>query len=214
MVTNDDWIQRWQEGRTAWHEVAGSAGLQQHWQGSGGSVLVPLCGKSVDMMWLAQQGHEVIGIELAGRAVDEFFVEQQLDRTVEPGAVDIHRAKDLPITIYCGDYYDVEGLQCDAIYDRGALVAVDGASRAKYVAHTNKLLVPNPSRLVITLEYEQSLVDGPPFSVPADEVQGFWTDLQRVDSRNAIDEVPPKFREAGVVDVAEVVWRSAGSVSK
>lgn len=207
MVSNDDWIQRWQEGRTAWHEEAGSAGLQQHWQGRGGSVLVPLCGKSVDMVWLARQGHEVIGVELAGRAVDEFFVEQQLDRTVEPGAVDIHRAKDLPITIYCGDFYDLEDLQCDALYDRGALVAVDGDSRAAYVAQTNKLLVEAPQRLVITLEYDQSAVAGPPFAVSGDEVLGYWPGLQRVAERDAIGEVPPKFREAGVAQVAEVVWR-------
>tara|TARA_R110002094_G_scaffold52556_6_gene63895 strand:- start:2315 stop:2947 length:633 start_codon:yes stop_codon:yes gene_type:complete len=210
MVSHDDWIKRWNDGRTAWHEPAGSVGLMQNWQARGRSVLVPLCGKTVDMMWLAQKGHDVIGVELAERAVDEFFAEQGLERTITPGTVAVHRANDLPITIYCGDYFAVGGLQCDALYDRGALVAIGGDQRAAYVAHTNALLVPDPERLVITLAYEQALVAGPPFSVTADEVLGYWPNLQRVAERDAIDDVPPKFREAGVTSVAETVWRSHG----
>ena len=75
MVSNDEWMQRWKEGRTAWHEPAGSDGLMQNWSARGRSVLVPLCGKAVDMVWLAKKGHEVIGVELSERAIDEFFAD-------------------------------------------------------------------------------------------------------------------------------------------
>jgi len=214
MLSNDEWIQRWHQGRTAWHEPAGSAGLKRSWSSRARSVLVPLCGKAVDLVWLARQGHEVIGVELAERAVDEFFAEQALERTVTAGAVPVHRARDLPITIYCGDYFAVRGLQCEALYDRGALVAMSEQSRGAYVAHTNSLLISDPDRLVITLTYDQSLIMGPPFSVTADELLGYWPELQRVEERAAIDEVPPKFREAGVAEVVESVWRSSAGLSR
>lgn len=206
MVSNDDWIQRWREGRTAWHEPEGSDALMQNWHARGKKVLVPLCGKAVDMVWLARRGHEVVGVELAERAIDEFFAEQGLTRSVTDGAVVRHRAEELPITILCGDYFAIEGLQCDALYDRGALVAVDPGRRAAYVSHTDSLLVDQPERLVVTLAYEQALVSGPPFAVTADEVRSYWPELELACERDAIDDVPPKFRQAGVDEVFESAW--------
>ena len=72
----DQWIERWREGRTGWHEVDGSALLRRHWPRlvRGSRVLVPLCGKSVDMLWLASQGLEVTGVELSEIAARAFSV--------------------------------------------------------------------------------------------------------------------------------------------
>jgi thiopurine S-methyltransferase len=96
----------------------------------------------------------------------------------------------------------------DALYDRGALVALPEDLRSRYVEHTNSLLKPGAMRLVITLEYDQSVVNGPPFSVSAEELTTYWDDLIRVGERDDIDNCPPKFRKAGLTDISEVFWLS------
>ena len=205
----EDWLDRWDKGRTGWHEADGNAGLQAHWTASSGRVLVPLCGKSPDLAWLAARGHEVVGVELAEKAVVGFFEEQGLgyDSSAE-GPLFRFDARNAAITIYCGDYFDLDAGPFDALYDRGALVAVDPALRSRYVDHTNALLVADPKRLVITLEYDQSVTPGPPFAIHPPEILGYWPDLVRVAEQDDIDTCPPKFIAAGLTEISEVVWRS------
>ena len=62
---NDAWIERWQIGRTGWHEPQGNASLKRYWDLTGRRVLVPLCGKSADLLWLESQGNSVTGVELS-----------------------------------------------------------------------------------------------------------------------------------------------------
>jgi len=206
---DENWIERWETGRTGWHEARGNAGLKSHWRAQAGTVLVPFCGKTPDLVWLAQQGHNVTGIELAEVAVRQFFAEQELAFTREKGAaLDCYRCSDLPIMLYCGDYFDFNGAAFDALYDRGALVAVDPLRRADYVEHTNRLLRPAAEILLITLEYDQDVVPGPPFALLPDELATYWNDLERLEEKDDFDTCPPKFREAGLTDIKEVVWRS------
>jgi thiopurine S-methyltransferase len=181
--------------------------LLRHWLPRTGSVLVPLCGKSLDLRWLAERGHRVEGVELAERAIRDFFAEQQLTFDRTDGALPAWVARELPITIHQGDYFAFGGVRCDALYDRAALVALPPDMRRAYAEHTDRLLAPSSFRLVVTLEYDQTLVNGPPFAVPADEVRAHWPDLELLDRREAHDEAPPKFRAAGV-SLAESVWRS------
>jgi thiopurine S-methyltransferase len=204
----EPWIERWQERRTGWHESGGNAGLRRHWRVSGRRVLVPLCGKTPDLKWLAERGNEVIGVELSEIAIQAFFEEQGLIFEIEDGVLPAWRAQGAPITIYLGDYFALSGIRCDAHYDRAALVALPAELRPAYAAHTQTLLIPGAEQLVVTVEYEQSLANGPPYSVPAQEVLRYWPDLQRVDVRDDIDNGPPKFRQAGLREMLEVVWRS------
>ncbi|MCB9917166.1 MAG: thiopurine S-methyltransferase [Planctomycetes bacterium] len=198
------WLQRWADGRTAWHQHAGSSALRRHWRLRRGSVLVPLCGKSVDLRWLAEHGHSVVGVELAEQGIRAFFEEQGLEFE-ERGASFV--ATELPITIHWGDYFEFEGIRCDALYDRAALIALPPERRAAYVEHTNSLLVPDAERLVITLEYDQTRAEGPPYSVLPGEVNELFPMLQELERTDALAEAPPKFREAGIEAFTEVVWR-------
>ena len=208
-MESEDWLDRWENGRTGWHEVDGNAGLKSHWNIDIGSVLVPLCGKSPDLLWLASRGHDVVGIELAEKAIREFFTEQDLNYfKVDGEAMPTFRAESLPLTIVCGDYFEFSGGPFDALYDRGSIVAIDPAIRSDYVRQTKALLKPHASLLVITLEYDQDVVNGPPFSLLADELRDYWQDLERVEVTDDINNCPPKFRAAGLTDIAEVVWRS------
>jgi thiopurine S-methyltransferase len=208
-LRTEDWHDRWANGRTGWHEPDGNAGLKKHWCWKSGSVLVPFCGKSPDLAWLARRGHDVVGVELSEIAVRHFFAEQGLEfDTDQEGSLTRFSAIQLPISIYCGDYFSFELSSFDALYDRGALVAVDPLIRQKYAAHTRRLLKSAARQLIVTLEYDQEVVQGPPFAVTADEMSALWNDLERVAEQDDIDNCPPKFLDAGLTDIKEVVWRS------
>lgn len=205
------WIERWQNGRTGWHETDGNAGLREHWRFDAQQVLVPLCGKSPDLRWLAEQGHSVTGVELSDIAIRDFFSEQGLGFTVdEAGSLDAYHCEELPITLYRGDYFEFNGGPFDALYDRGALVAVDPGERTRYVAHTRRLLSADAKLLLVTLEYDQDIVAGPPFALMPDDVNSSFAGLERVSEQDDLENCPPKFRDAGLTEILEVVWVSSG----
>ena len=121
---NEDWLERWEIGRTGWHEPEGNRNLQEHWTHSGRRVLVPLCGKTPDLLWLEAEGNSVVGVELAEVAVRGFFDDNDLECEAVDGDLPGWRAVDRDITLYCGDFFDFRDGPFDAHYDRGALVAL------------------------------------------------------------------------------------------
>ncbi len=205
-----DWLNRWAEGRIGWHEPAGNAALKAHWPklASGARVLVPLCGKSLDLLWLADRGLSVTGVEMSAIAIEAFFTEQELEFDRVEGTFDRYCARDRTITLYCGDFFEFEDEPFNAVFDRGSLVAIPRDVRPHYAAHLDSLMRDDCFRLLVTLEYEQARVAGPPFSVMPDEVRRYWPNLQRVAEHDDIENCPPKFRDAGLDRVIEVVWNS------
>jgi len=205
----EDWLARWRDGRTGWHEVDGNAALRQYWPdpGSGCRILVPLCGKSPDLLWLASQGCRVTGVELSEIAIRDFFEESGIpfECCVVNGQT-LFQTKERGITLVCGDYFEFSDSPFDAIYDRGSLIALPQDVRPQYIEHTNSLLAPNAVKFLITLEYDQERVAGPPYAVLPEEVLGYWGELVRIADRNDIDNSPPKFRKAGLTELIEAVW--------
>ena len=109
----EDWKSRWEEGRIGWHEASGNDALHKHWPtpGNGERVLVPLCGKSPDLKWLALEGYEVTGVELSEIAVRAFFEEANLKFEVSVAdGLSIFRCLDPTITLVCGDYFKFSSL--------------------------------------------------------------------------------------------------------
>ena len=207
----EDWLARWEQGRIGWHEPDGNAALKAHWPElpDRGRVLVPLCGKTPDLAWIANRGYDVTGVELSSIACRAFFEEQQLDyRLTTTASMDHYVATELPLRIVCGDYFDFHDDRFDALFDRGSLVTFTPDMRPRYVDHTRALISDVAYQLLLTLEYDQAVVDGPPWAVMADEVRSYWPELRRLSSRNDIDDAPPKFREAGLTEVIEVAWSS------
>ena len=203
------WLERWKEGRIGWHEADGNVMLRRHWPRlvRDSRVLVPLCGKSRDLLWLVSRGLDVTGVEVSEIAVRAFFEESELPfREITGDGLPCFEATTAPVRICCGDYLTFEAPPFHSIYDRGALVAMPPSLRPDYVAHTKRLLEPDAYRLIITLTYDQSAIDGPPYSVPDDELLSYWDDLQCAESRNDLDGSAPKFREAGLEEVRESVW--------
>ena len=203
----ESWLERWREGRIGWHEEGGNASLKKHWNAAGRRVLVPMCGKTDDMLWLEEQGNSVVGVELSDIAARAFFEENGLQYTVRDGRLPAYTAEQRDISIYCGDLFAFDEPGFTGWYDRGAFVATPAEQREAYAEHIDTLLAPDACRLLITLEYDDSVATGPPFSIPEEEIRRYWPDLQMVDRYDDIDNGPPKFREAGLQEMLETVWR-------
>ncbi len=203
-----EWLERWQIGRTGWHEPDGNRNLKRHWRASGRRVLVPMCGKTPDLLWLEGQGNEVVGVELSDLAVKAFFEENAIAYETVEGPLTEYRAVGRGIAIFCGDYFQFDRSDFDAHYDRGALVALTADLRPKYARHTSSLLTEDAAQLVVTVEYDQSMCAGPPFSIGSDEILGYWPGLERVDSVDDTANAPPKFLDAGLDCMYETIWRS------
>jgi len=208
---NAAWLERWEIGRTGWHEPDGNANLKAHWTGTGRRVLVPLCGKTPDLAWLESRGNDVVGVELSDIAARDFFVEHGLDFECVNRKHPVYAATGRRIAIVCGDYFEIgreaAGGPFDACYDRGALVAIDPAMRADYVAHTLELLGPGADYLLIAVEYDQSVADGPPYSLGASMLAGLLPGLDRIAAVDDLENCPPKFHEAGLEEFHEVIYK-------
>lgn len=206
-----EWLTRWEKGQTGWHEAAGSSALRKYWPRlkAGNRVLVPLCGKSHDLLWLAEQGFEVTGVEISEIAARAFFTETGLPFEIDDKSGQLwFRASHLRLAIVCGDYFEFNDAPYDALYDRAALVALPAALRPIYVEHTKTLLTADAAQLLVTLEYDQSKVNGPPFSVLPEEVSTYWPALRRAGDLCALKNMPPKYRDAQLSEFVEAVWLS------
>lgn len=208
---SEPWLERWEQGRIGWHEPAGNSMLRSHWPelAEASRVLVPFCGKTSDLLWLANRKLEVVGIEVSQIAVEAFFNEHELEFESEShGKLIRYQANKHSISIHCGDYFDFESQPFDALFDRGSLVALPAENRPPYVEYTKALLKDDAYRFIITLEYDQAAANGPPFSVTPDEIGLYWSDMKAVERNNDIDDSPPKFKEAGLDEVIETAWAS------
>ncbi|WP_353151750.1 thiopurine S-methyltransferase [Pollutimonas bauzanensis] len=210
----DFWLERWRDGRTFFHQNRVTPLLQKYWPSlslpSGSGVLVPLCGKSLDMVWLAEQGHYVLGVELSQLAVDQFFTENNLQPQVHESPLGRHHVAG-NIELICGDIFALDAAtlaKCTGVYDRAALVALPPEMRERYVQHVYGQM-PNDYRgLLLTLDYIQEQMEGPPFSVHEAEVLSLYGDhtLVEVIDRRDILAKEPKFAERGLTQLDTVVY--------
>lgn len=209
------WQARWARSEIGFHLPQVNPYLQRHWPALelpvGSRVLVPLCGKSVDMVWLAGQGFEVVGVELASRAVEDFFSDHQLEPEIsQEGEFQVYRAG--AVTIYCGDMFALGAQQvvdCAALYDRAALIALPAPMRNRYAAHLSQILPRGTQALLVTLDYEQAQMDGPPFAVTDDDVQrllGSQWRVQCLEQRDVLGE-NWRFLQRGLTRLDERVYR-------
>ncbi|WP_373017682.1 thiopurine S-methyltransferase [Thiomicrorhabdus sp.] len=183
----DFWHDMWESGVVGFHQTEINAFLQGFWQklelAGDETVLVPLCGKSLDMLWLKQQGHKVLGIELSQKALDEFISENHIE--AEPVQQDKFCAYELDaMTLLCGDFFHLTADDCrdvKAVYDRAAIVALPEEMRRRYVEHLKLILPKDTQFLMVTMEYDQSQLPGPPFSVSETELRSLFADFAQVD---------------------------------
>ena len=186
------WHNRWLSQKIGWHREIYNDLLLKHWpkiNASGNSsVLVPLCGKSLDMLWLVKQGHSVVGLEIVQQAVETFFHENKLEYdSVEIG--NHKKYSNQKFTIYQGNVFDLEPgiIQADYWYDRAAMIAIEPSTRAEYVDQIRKQTKQCAVGLLITLVYPQEQMQGPPFSLHDDEVRSLFSDGFELECLGKID---------------------------
>ena len=170
----------------------------------GDRIFVPLCGKSIDMIWLLKQGYKVVGVELSEAAIEQFFDALK----VQPEIWTDHAFKRYSadnIEILVGDYFqlteDMVG-SIDAIYDRASLVALPAEMRADYCLKLMSICATAP-QLLITFNYDQSLQDGPPFSISEAEVKQHYANQYQLTLLDSVD-VPGGLK--GICAAAEQLW--------
>lgn len=179
------WHRRWAKNEIAFHEAEPNSALTNHLSAlaltPGARVFAPLSGKSLDLPWLASHGYRVAGAELSALAVTQFFEALAVTPSSAPTGA-MQRLSAQGIDIYQGDFFALAKDDLgpvDAIYDRGALVALPEDMRGRYVAHLLAIAGAVP-QLLVTYAYASKLMDGPPFSVPAQEVERHYSSLYTV----------------------------------
>ncbi|MCH2101260.1 MAG: thiopurine S-methyltransferase [Planctomycetes bacterium] len=188
MMQQDFWTDRWAEGKTGWHAAQPNAFLLAHLDHLqcqlNDAVLVPLSGKSLDLIWLRREaGLRAIGVEWAEKAVADTFIEADLipERRVLADAVELWFADG--VAVLCADWFTVTrehlayatecagaGRPLQAWWDRAALIALSPEIRPRYAAHMLELLPSAARGLLLTVEYPEEQLSGPPFNVEPIEV--------------------------------------------
>ena len=210
------WHNKWEKGETGFHQSTTHAMLERFASEAGFTasrrILVPLCGKSHDMTWLLERGCEVVGAELSQTAVEQYFAELNTTPNIEQFD-NLLRYSARNITLFCGDFFTLTGKltgHIDAVYDRAALVALPQPMRIAYSQQVFKL-APEATQLLITFEYDQAAIAGPPFSVSPAEieqlygVQGTITSLMRTELAGGLK---------GKVPAIECAWLIGNSSLK
>jgi len=208
------WHQRWQAGEIGFHKNEYNAhmarfidllGIEQS-----GNILVPLCGKSLDMIWLRDQGFSVTGIEISPIAVADFFAENNIEHeiTEHSWGKTYHSSR---LNILCADFFDISPADLphtDAVYDRASLIALPEAMRPDYVKHLSGLIPDTARSLLITLDYPQQEMDGPPFAVSEQEVNRLFAEefiIEPIYSEDCLVN-EPRFQEKGLTRLDERVF--------
>ncbi len=214
-MNREFWLERWSNDEIGFHQAEVNPWLIRCWPElavpPGSAVFVPLCGKSLDVRWLAEQGHQVVGVDLAEAAVRGYFAEAGVACQMQRVA---HHQLFCggPVSIYCGDFMDMIGPYLRGVtvaYDRAALIALPPDMRLSYADHLLRIVPDDCRILLLTLEYPQQQVAGPPHSVPESEVQELFGARCEVETlhREPTRLLPPKFAEAGVDEAVEAVYR-------
>lgn len=182
MVSPKDWIEGWwqKSPNPTFHRLVYSPLLVENYdklfeEGKTGRVFIPLCGKTLDLIYFADKGHDVVGLEFSELAVTSFFKENNLTFT-ESTISDfvVYKCKEKNIIIYRGDLFKMKADLCgqfDAFYDRGSYVAVNLPMQEAYADLIFTLMKPDSKILMEAISYDLSRHTGPPQSVSAENVR-------------------------------------------
>ena len=175
------WHQRWEKNEIPFHEREANRSLVKYFEElslrEASRIFIPLCGKTRDIAWLLSHGYRAAGAELSEVAVKQLFMELGIEPDIsQVGEVTHWRAK--TIDIFVGDIFQLSRKilgPVDAIYDRAALVALPEDMRTRYAEHLMEITNKAP-QLLICYEYDESMMEGPPFSVNSEDVNRHYRD--------------------------------------
>lgn len=193
-MKHEFWLERWEQNQIGFHQSQINRYLTDHWAelglAAGARVFVPLCGKSLDLLWLRGQGHSVLGIELSRKAVEAFFSDNKLHPVVSNEGRFI-RYREEGLCILVGDFFaltpeDLGDIQ--AVYDRAALIALPPEMRMAYARQMAALLPSGAQMLLVTMEYPPGTLQGPPFSVSSGELRSLYSADFTLELKTGLEE--------------------------
>jgi thiopurine S-methyltransferase len=211
---NQNWLQRWENNNIGWHHIEYNEHLLSHWSAlalpAGSQVFAPLCGKSRDMVWLAQQGYQIRGVELSKIAVEAFFKEHHLHPKVARFE-SFERWTQGPYEIYCGDIFDmaqIDQSDINAVYDRASLVALNPQQRETFAHLLIETLPEEVKILLVTMAYPQSEMTGPPYSVSTTEVEELFESRFSITHLHTLDLLheTDRYADRGVSQMLEQIY--------
>ncbi|MCB1900687.1 thiopurine S-methyltransferase [Cognatazoarcus halotolerans] len=202
------WHRKWAREEIGFHENEVNPLLIEHFvelaQEQDSRIFLPLCGKTLDIHWLLSEGYRVVGVELSRSAVEQLFDELGVEPAVSSrGPFEWFSGPG--VDIFVGDFFELSSAilgRVDAIYDRAALVALPPAMRERYAARLVDITAHAP-QLLICFEYDQALMNGPPFAVEGAEVARHYEGCYRLRQLGHV-EIPGGFK--GRIPAAERVW--------
>lgn len=203
------WHDRWATNQIGFHQPAANPLLVTHYAAlalpSAGRVLLPLCGKTLDIAWLLAAGYRVVGVELSELAVQQLFAELGATPRIQVLNDALQRYETGNLTVFVGDIFALNREQLgpvDAIYDRAALVALPTTLRPRYASHLTAISA-GARQLLISFDYEQSQLPGPPFAVLAEELSKLYGQHYEL---QALARQPLAGGLKGQCPADEVVW--------
>lgn len=206
IMEKDFWLSRWQNGDTGFHQNKVMPLLQKYWPqlnvAAPAKVLVPLAGKTLDILWFSQQNYEVYAVELSDLAIKQFFAEHQLSPSIsQDGEFTIYKSG--KINFICGDILALKASffhDFNACYDRAALIALPETMRSQYVQHVYGNLAAGCKTLLLTIDYPQTEMQGPPFAIGDKIVNKLFANLHTISALDHRDILAnePKFKERGL----------------
>ena len=205
-MQHEFWHQKWQKNEIGFHlnqphpllvKYMGCLNISPN-----SRIFIPLCGKSLDIHWLLTQGYHVVGIDLSPIAIHDLISTLGLSFT-EMQSGNLSHFHHPQIDLFVGDFFEltIEQLgQIDAIYDRAALVALPEQMRSQYIQHLIHI-GGHASQLLISFEYDQSIMAGPPFAISTQQLQDYYSseyDIQLLDRQTELLK--------GKVNAQEKIW--------
>ncbi|HEY9031426.1 MAG TPA: thiopurine S-methyltransferase [Kangiella sp.] len=178
-------------------------------------IFVPLSGKSVDLVFLSQQGYYPVGIEFNPKAVNRFIQEQQLEFSSQNFPVangnQLTRHHNDTMEVWLADFFDITENHVEnfeQVYDRAAFIALPESMRADYANHLKTLLAEHATILLVTMDYQPDEMSGPPFHITLDEIkQQFPEGGVEELCRCSLLDSHPRWKELELSRLDEVLYR-------
>jgi len=212
-----DWCEKsWDSGKVCFHVPKHHPMLVKHidvmLRGRKGiRIFFPLCGKALDMKWLYDEGHVIIGLEASAKGIEDFFTEHGLKfttETVADGKIKLYKTEDNRMLLYCGDIYDFNssiGGKMEGIWDRGSFVAINREDREKYSKILIDLMAKDCHYLIDTFQFDSREYAGPPYPVSVEEVNRFYGEKCKIEQVEEKDGMTEKQKGWGLKTFRETV---------
>ena len=214
IINNNYWLKKWNKADTGFNQLKPHFLLLKYFKTLklplGSRVFVPLCGKSIDMFWLLEQGYKVVGVELSAIACEAFFNEHQMAfQTHKTDNFVIYSGQN--IALICGNFFKLTQAilgEVDVTYDRAALIALSAEVRKKYVSQIFQLIPLKSVIFLITLTYNPDEIEGPPFPVFEEEIILLYKSKRKIQQLydGVFKKVSPHLQEKGLKKASEQVY--------